>query len=335
MACEADDPTAEAPVVRPAKLIEISAASDIRSIRLPAVVAAADSSVLTFQVSGVLQELNVSEGDTVDRGQVIAQLDRRDFQTAVDSAQASFDNAQLEYTRAETLVERGTVARSVLDQRRSQRDIARAALDSASKARDDATLRAPFGGLVADLHVENFETVTPQQPIVTLQGVGLTEAVVQVPATIVVNAQQIDPIELFVQLDAAPTVQMNAVLTETASLADPTTQTFETRFAFTPPENLLILPGMTGILRGQFRIIGDEDATPQIIAPISAIIAEAGQTYVWLVDTDTMTVSRRDVVVSPGTGETVVIASGVEPEDIIVGAGGHYLHEGATIRPFE
>ncbi|MCG8442578.1 MAG: efflux RND transporter periplasmic adaptor subunit [Caulobacterales bacterium] len=334
-ACD-DAPVAEtAPPVRPAKLIAIAAEANIRSIRLPAVVAAADSSVLTFQVSGVMQELNVGEGDAVTRGQVIAQLDQRDFQTAVASAQATFDNAQIEFERTSTLVERGTAAQSMLDQRRSQRDVARASLDSARKALDDTVLRAPFEGVVADLHVENFETVTPQQAIVTIQGSGVAEAVVQVPATIVVNAEQIEPIELYVELDAAPNIQMNAVLSEAASLADPTTQTFEARFAFTPPDELVILPGMTGILRGQFRIAGDEASQSQIVAPISAILAEAGQTYVWLVDPEAMTVSRRDVVVSPGVGETVVIASGVAPGDLIVGAGGHYLREGAEIRPYE
>lgn len=334
-ACDNTPEVETAPPVRPAKLIEISAESNIRSIRLPAVAAAADSSVLTFQVSGVLQNIDVNEGDEVERGQVIAELDERDFQTAVASAQATFDNAQIDFTRTETLVERGSAARSMLDQRRSQRDVARASLNSARKALDDTVLRAPFDGVVADLHVENFETVTPQQPIATIQGNGLAEAVVQVPATIVVNADQIEPIELYVEWDAAPGVQMNAVLGEFASLADPSTQTFETRFGFTPPDNLLILPGMTGILRGQFRIAGEQSADAQIVAPISAILAEAGQTYVWLVDPDAMTVSKRDVVVSPGIGETVVIASGVAPGDVIVGAGGHYLREGAEIRPFE
>lgn len=323
------------PPVRPAKLVEISASANIRSLRLPAVVAAGDSSVLTFQVPGLMQELNVAEGDTVARGDVLAQLDQRDYRASATSARATFDNAQIEFERIETLVERGTAARSMLDQRRSERDVARANLDTARKALEDTVLRAPFDGVVADLHVENFETVNTTQPIVTLQGSNVAEAVVQVPATIVVNAERIEPIELYVQLDAAPEIQMNAVFSESASLADPTTQTFEARFAFTPPDNLLILPGMTGILRGQFQLGGEEASTPQITAPISAVLAEAGQTYVWLVDTETMTVSRRDVVVSPGVGETVIIGEGLDAGDVIVGAGGHYLREGAQIRPFE
>ncbi len=323
------------PPIRPAKLIEISAEANIRSIRLPAVIAAAESSILTFQVSGVIQTLDVSEGAQVTEGQVIAKLDQRDFQAAFASAQATFDNAQAEFERADALAERGSVTRSLLDQRRSQRDVARASLDSAQKALEDTVLRAPFDGVIADLHVENFETVTPQQRIATIQGSGAAEAVVQIPATIAVYAEQIEPIELYVELDAAPGAQMNAVLSEYASLADPTTQTFEARFGFTPPDDLLVLPGMTGILRGQFRIASDGGSQAQIVAPISAVLAEAGKTYVWLVDPDTMTVSRRDVAVGPGVGETVVIASGLAPGDVIVGAGGHYLREGAAIRPFE
>ncbi len=298
-------------------------------------VAASDSSVLTFQVSGVLEILDVAEGEEVSRGQLLGQLDQRDFRTSVVSAQATYDNAQAEFERGEALLARGATTQSVLDQRRSARDVARAALESAEKSFEDTVLRAPFDGIVGDLHVENFETVSPGQAIVTIQGQGRTEAVVQVPASIVVNAEQIEPIELYVELDAAPGLQMNAELSESASLADPTTQTFEARFAFTPPDSLLILPGMTGILRGRFRIAGEDAPQEQIVAPISAILAEAGETYVWVVDTDTMTVSRRAVTVSPSIGETIVIESGLAAGDVIVGAGGHYLSEGAQIRPFE
>ncbi|MEM6986177.1 MAG: efflux RND transporter periplasmic adaptor subunit, partial [Pseudomonadota bacterium] len=134
-------------------------------------------------------------------------------------------------------------------------------------------------------------------------------------------------------LDAAPGIRMAATFVESASAADVTTQTFETRFAFTPPDELVILPGMTGLIEGRFRAPADADNQP-LSVPLDAILSEAGQTYTWLVDEDTLRVSRRDVVIASGVGDSVGVTQGLEDGDVIVGAGGAYLYEGAEIRLF-
>ncbi|MEM6651625.1 MAG: efflux RND transporter periplasmic adaptor subunit [Pseudomonadota bacterium] len=321
-------------IVRPVKVLNVSADSRVRSIKLPAIVGASDSSILTFQVSGSLLELGISEGDEVERGQVLAQLDQRDFRNSVTSAQAQFENAQIEFERAERLIAENAISRSVFDQRRSQRDVSRASLDSARKQLDDTTIRAPFSGIVADIHVESFETIGAQQPVLTLQSAGDAEAIVQVPASLVVNIQQLEPIDTFLELDAAPGVRLPATFVEAASAADATTQTFEARFAFSPPDELVILPGMTGLLVGRFQTIAADEA-PGIAIPINAVLAEAGETYVWTVDTETLTVSRRDIEVGAGVDQGVRVTSGLEEGDMIVGAGGAYLTEGAEIRIYE
>ncbi|MEM1106706.1 MAG: efflux RND transporter periplasmic adaptor subunit [Pseudomonadota bacterium] len=332
---EAEVAPLEAPTVRPAKLIEVSSAQLERSFRLPAIVGAADSSILTFQVGGLLQELQIIEGTEVERGQLLAQLDQRDFRNSVASARATFDNAQVEFTRAERLISERAIAQSVFDQRRSQRDVARASLDSALKSLDDTVIRAPFDGVVADIHVESFETVSPSQPILTLQSAGDAEVVIQVPASIVVNVERLQPIELLLELDAAPNLRLPATFVSSASVADATTQTFEARFAFSPPPDLLILPGMTGLLNGRFRVPAEEADTSGVSVPLSAILSEAGDTYVWRVDPDEMTVTRTGVSVSPGVGENVIVTAGLGEGDLIVGAGGAYLTEGAEIRAYE
>lgn len=330
----AEGPDEEQVVIRPVKVIRASADERIRVVRLPAIVGAADNSILTFQVSGLLQQLQISEGQEVTRGQVLATLDQRDFRNSVNSAQAQFDNAQTELERAQRLIDENAIARSVLDQRRSARDVASASLDSARKRLDDTVIRAPFSGVVADIHVESFETIGAQQPVLTLQSAGDAEAIVQVPASLIINIQQLEPIETFLELDAAPGVRLASTFVESSSAADPTTQTFESRFSFTPPEELLILPGMTGLLTGTFRTNVTEDIGG-IVIPGSAIIAEAGETYVWIVDEESLTVSRRDIDVSSGVGEGIRVIDGLQEGELIVGAGGPYLTEGAEIRIYE
>ena len=323
------------PPIRPVKLVTVEAASNEFPVSYPAVIEAAQSSILTFQVNGLLQELPVTEGQLVEAGDVIAQLDQRDFQNNLNSARAQFENAESEYQRARRLSEQNAISRSVLEARRSARDIARAQLDTAQKTFDDTVLRAPFTGQIAQISVENFQNVAAQQPVVTLQSAGVVEAVIDVPARILAYVPQINPTNTVVILDAAPNLPIPAVFKEASGQADPTTQTYRARFTFTPPDDLLILPGMTGAVNSVF-IYQGEQFDLGVTVPIGSVMVEGDTHYVWVVDEASMTVSRREVAVSEERfGDEVSIVDGLEGGEIIAGAGAAYLHDGMTIRAWE
>lgn len=326
------------PPVRPAKLIEITAASNERNLSFPAIVEASSSVDLTFQLSGLIQDVAVNEGDRVTKGQIIARIDQRDLRNSLATMQAQYDSAQSEFARAERLLAQNAIARNVVEQRQTQRDIARANLDSARKSLDDSVLRSPFEGVVAVVHAVDFQNIGAQQPVVTLQTTGAAEAVVQIPATLVANSGRIEPLGTTLTLDAAPGQALDAALFSAATQADTQTQTFEARFAFTPPDNLLVLPGMTGTIDLNLRFTSDEGITDQIMVPFSSVISEGGKTYVWRVDTNAMTVSRQEIAMgsrTEGIGENLTVTSGLAPGDVIVGAGAAFLHEGMQIRRFE
>ena len=334
-ACSPQAEEAPAPAVRPVKLATVEAASNEFPASFPAVIEAAQSSVLTFQVNGLLQELPVIESQEVKQGDLIAKLDQRDFQTNFDSAKAQYDAAESEYQRARRLSEENAISRSVLEQRRSSRDVSRAQFEAAQKALEDTELRAPFDGVIAQVSVENFQNVGAQQSVVTLQSAGSVEAVINVPARLIAFVPQINPVDTAVTLDAAPNVRIPAVLKEAAGQADPTTQTYRARFTFSPPENLLILPGMTGNVDATFVYVGDQ-IDLGVAVPTSAVISEGDDLYVWLVDEEAMTVSRRAVTVSDERfGEEVSVIEGLEGGEVIALGGASYLQDGMRVRAWD
>lgn len=333
-ACSGGGEETETPA-RPVKLIEVSTSDDIRMQNLPAVIEATRSSDLTFEISGTLQELLVREGDTVRQGQVIARLDPRTFQNDLATAQAEFNNAEAEYQRAARLVAEDAIAQNVYEQRRTAREVARAQLDTARVRMGDTALRAPFSGVIARTYVERFENIGAQQQIVTLQTQGGAHAVVQVPATLVANSGQIRPLGSVLTLDAAPEVSIPASIYSTSTQADPSTQTFEVRFDFQPPSGVLILPGMTGTISARLALETADMANDGVSVPLAAILSDGDERYVWLVDEDDMTVSRRNVATRSANGEMLTVTNGLSEGDTIVGAGASYLHDGMRIRPYE
>ncbi|GGD13566.1 efflux RND transporter periplasmic adaptor subunit [Pyruvatibacter mobilis] len=332
-ACAEDDAAPAEPPARPAKLFEVEETLNARTTNFPAVIKARSSAELTFEVGGVLEVFPVSEGQQVAKDELIAQLEQRSFENDVAQAEAQYRNAQAQFNRAAQLIDKGTIARSTYDTRLKDRDVAKTALDNARKRLEDSTMRAPFDGVIATKHVDQFQTIAPQTPIVTIQSTGAAEAVVQIPSRLVANSNQIQPIETVVILDAAPDTPIPASIVSTSTRTDPRTQTFEVSFAFEPPEELTILPGMTGTLRASLAING-RDGESHMPIPRTAVLPRGETLYVWKVDPDTMTVSQQAIETGPWLEEGIPVTGGLEPGDIIVEAGVSYLAEGMKVRPY-
>ncbi len=97
------------------------------------------------------------------------------------------------------------------------------------------------------------------------------------------------------------------------------------------PEGFKILPGMagkvTGVQTGSSR--GDS-----IVVPVSAVFSpqEDEMSYLWVIDEQTNTVSRRAVTATELTGRGIQVTSGLNPGDWIATAGVQYLEEGQKVK---
>ena len=92
---------------------------------------------------------------------------------------------------------------------------------------------------------------------------------------------------------------------------------------------------MSGQVISTAIIVDETGQEEQIKVPLGAILTEGEAQYVWIVDSETMTVSRREIEIGPNIGSELVVESGLIVGDTIVGAGASYLHEGMQIRAYE
>lgn len=330
--CSGEEDTPPAPRVQPAKLMVVDEAKSQRDVTFPAVIRAAQSAELTFQVAGEVVELNAFESQDVEKGDVIARLDQRNARNSVASAQAELDNAESEYQRAVRLAEQDAISRSTVESRKTQRDVAAVALSQAQQALGDTVIRAPFSGAISQVSIEQYQNVQAKEAIATLQS-SETEALINIPGTIIARIPQLQPVESVVVLDAAPGERIPAQFREASGVADPNTQTYQISFTFVPPESLLILPGMTATVTTTFLFSGSDDIVAKGVGvPLEAILAEGEKRFVWVVDNETMTIAKREVSVGPEVSETATVTSGLAGGETIVAAGVAFLSEGTKVR---
>jgi len=133
------------------------------------------------RVSGYLESVHFEDGSLVEKDQLLFTIDQRQFKTALRQAQAQIDIAtatskfasdQLE--RAEALVERGSIAESVVDSRREAYlsaqgalEQARAALELAQLDLEYSQIRAPMAGRIDQALVDPGNLVTVNETILT------------------------------------------------------------------------------------------------------------------------------------------------------------------------
>ncbi|WP_235438818.1 efflux RND transporter periplasmic adaptor subunit [Candidatus Rhodobacter oscarellae] len=381
---------------RPAKVAEVTASSAKITRSYPASVLPSREIELSFKVSGQVVELPVRAASEVAEGDVIAQIDPRDFENqivqlqsqkdqavaqldalragareeeiaaleaAVESAQAQVDQTREALTRAEQLLERGVSTRAQVEGAQAEFRVAEANLRAQQEqlrigqvggrpediaaseaairgidaqikvARDslaDATLLAPFDGIVARRDIENFANVQAGQTIVLLQGLDVVHLAFDIPSpdVIALTRNGADQISNSAVFDGLPGQEFEAAIVEFSVQADSATQTYRGRVAVEVPEDAVILPGMVA------RVIASTDGNmAELRAPLSAIAAAPdGAPFVWLVDGSGM-VSHRDVKLGEASGSQVVVSEGLEEGDIIVSAGVSEIIDGMTIRP--
>lgn len=328
-------------VVRPVKLLTIEAAGreEIRRT-YPGKVRASQRVDLAFRISGPLIELPVQEAQRVKKGDVLARILPRDFETAVAKARAQALEAEQQYSRYRDLYIKKQVSKADFDKYKSQFDIANAQLKETRDALDDTYLRAPFSGVIAKRYVENFSDVQAKEPVVSLQDISRVEVLVDLPEQVMTNVRKKKhgTRMAYAEFAAAPGKQYPLSLKEFKAEADPDTQTFQAVLEMEQPEDITVLPGMTANVIGREIGAGDEEVAGDrlIVIPASAVFSdEAGLSHVWFLDPGTMTVSQRRVVTGELTGtDSIEIVTGLQPGETIAVTAVNQLREGMKVRSF-
>jgi RND family efflux transporter MFP subunit len=166
-----------------------------REIVLTGIVAT-DEVIISPQISGLLQQLMVKEGDTVTKGELLGQIDPKEMQADLDyyissekqfaaavvEAQADLENARLTYERDEPLYRQQAISAQDYDSARTAYDAAKAHVDSldlqvqAAKAQEEKALVelgytkifSPLDATVDTRTALEGEVLNVAQPIVTL-----------------------------------------------------------------------------------------------------------------------------------------------------------------------
>lgn len=318
---------------RPAKLLTLQPQGDTQRMTFPALLRAQESVELAFDVPGIVEVMNVTEGRAVEQGILLAALDKRDYESRLSSATAAAELAQSELARFEQL--RGSVSEAEIERRRAQATAATADLITARNALEKTELHAPFDGVVSRRLVQRHSSVQAKQPVLLFQALSPLDVIIDVPEPLMLRVKpgSGEAVDATLRFDSLPGRAFPVSFREVVTVADPVTQTYSVVFSLERPPDMTILPGMSGSL--EVEGILDERDPVYLVPPLALEQPATGPPRVWVVDPEDSTVSPREVTLGRPRGAGIEVLDGVSEGEQIVVAGISQLRKGMRVRPME
>ncbi len=297
-------------------------------------------------VDGPLVSVDFKEGQDVHTGDVLARIDPRVYQAALDSAvakkaldEANLANARLDLARYQKLVatnyttqqqadtQKATVAQLEAQVRQDQ-----AQIDTARAQLSYTTIVSPLNGKVGIRLVDMGNIVHASDPT------GLLVITQLQPISVVFSLPQQNLAQVAAAMSQGNTVEVEAfaqgtgrgrpldkgTLTVLDNQIDPTTGTMKLKAAFPNAASTLWPGGFVGV---RLRADTVRDA---IVVPQAAIQRGPGMNYVYVIDTDNVA-HRTTVTVGYDDEQGVIVTSGVKAGDRLVTDGASRLTDGAKI----
>jgi membrane fusion protein, multidrug efflux system len=321
---------------RPVRSLVVEPRQLASSLTLPGEVRPRIETRYAFRVGGKIAERNVSVGDRVAAGKVLAKLDPADVTPAIDAglAQAQANRtevalASVELRRLKDLRERNYISQAQLDRQQAAFDSASSRLQAAEAQLRQArnalafqVLAAGAPGVVTAVDAEAGQVVSSGQTVVRIAQTGEPEIAVNIPES---DLAAVREARGWTVLVPALGRSLPARLRELSPVADPGSRTFPARLALSGDLRNIEL-GMTAVVQA------NRPTGQGYLLPLSSLQSKDGLPRVWVVDPSTSTVQPVLVQTAGFVDDAVRVVSGLGPGDRVVTAGANLLVPGQKVR---
>ena len=294
-------------------------------------VAAVQGVTVTADLSGIVSRISFDSGKTVQKGDVLVQLDTRQEEAQRSGAESQLQLARLNFQRMQGLVEQDAVSRAEYDAAAAAFKQAEARLGEIRATIERKTIRAPFSGVLGIRQVNLGQYLTGGDPVVPLQALN--------PIYVNFGVPQQEATEMHIGRGVRITVgevsggEFTGRISALDSVVDQTTRNVQVQ-ATLPNAGGKLRPGM--FVQTQVTLEADRHV---VALPASAInYAPYGDSVFVVADMrnpkgKTYRGVRQQVVkLGAARGDQIAVLSGINPGEEIVSSGVFKLRNGAPVQ---
>ena len=309
------------------KLVKTARAVEMapnRHEQFPGTIEEVDQVNLAFRVAGPIKKIYVNEGDYVKAGQLLAEMDSRDYEVQKNAIETQVRQLSSEYERIAELKKRGSVAENDYEKMKAGKEMAEAKLKNANDQLKDTKLYAPFSGYISQVMFEEGELVNHGTPIASLINVSSLKVEISVPAELYIKKDRITNISC--TQESIPDQVFPLILSGFNKKAN-NNGLYKLYLYYTPEGDTQLAPGMSVAVN----ITSAAYDTSRIHIPASAVFEKDGESYVWLVQ-DSLVHSTKIEVSGMIKNGKVSVLNGLNPGDEVVTGGLNLLRNKEKVR---
>lgn len=329
--------------IRAVKTIVVGDRASDRLRTFPGTIEPVESSKLSFEVAGIVQEVQVDVGDRFKKGDVLAHLDNQSYRLSMESAKAAVSRASAQLEEKQSAFERetriqaedpGATTQKAVDEARAayQSQVegvtySQAGLNLAKRDLAHTELLAPYDGTVSARFVEPSEVAASGMHMLEVYAESAMQVAVSIPEQMIGDVYA--GFEGQMVLNNFPADPYVATVSEVGSAATAANAFPVTAVIKNSDER--VRPGMTAELRLAF---SDKEIESAYLIPVQAFLPgiEKNEHFIYLFDAQSSTVRKTPVQIKGLQGDEVVVVDGIAPGDILVVAGVPFLRDGQKVK---
>ena len=319
-------------------VIEIPARTVTGYTTYPVSIEGTVSSAVRAKTSGYITRVLVDEGQKVRKGQTLFTLETEALTQDAGAARANVNAVQVEVNKLRPLVEKGIISSVQLETAKARLAQAQASYNAVVANIGYATIKSPVDGYVGAIPFREGALISPEDPtpLTTVSDIDEVYAFFSMNERDYLDFIQnskgenrseklsnFPPVEL--QLVNGEIYKEKGEIETVTGQIDRSTGTVSFRAKF-PNSNGILVSGNSG----KIRIPKTYENVP--VVPESASFEQQGKVYVYLVQGDSLAISKV-IQVKTRLKNLIVVASGVKPGDKIVGNGVGKLRNNTPITP--
>ena len=291
-------------------------------------VEAESSTSVSFTGSGMVLRVAVEEGQHVQKGQFIAEMDATQARNMLANCEAQMRQANDALERMKQLHDQNALPEVKWVETQSQVAQAKAQLDMARKSLADCRIYAPVSGVIGQKTMSSGETALPSQPVCTILNINNVKVKVAVPEKEIGRFSASTPTEI--RVEALGETFMGGAI-EKGVQADPVSRTYEVRINVENPGEKLLAGMVCEVKTGDSdTVAAHETENTTVMVPITAVQRSAdGSMFVW--KTEGGKAHRAKVTLGEASGNRIEVTSGVKKGEKVIVKGYQKVSEGSEV----
>jgi len=305
-------------------------ASTVKSERLASAInalgtARANEAVeVTSKASNTVTAVRFDDGQRVQRGQVLVELDSAQARADLAAAEAASAESQSQVKRSRELIASKVISDSQFEQLEATMKANQARVAAARSRVDDTVIRAPFNGRVGLRRVSVGSLVNPGTTITTLDDLSIIKVDFSVPENFLAGLRE--GLKVKASAAAFPGRDFIGTVTGVDSRIDPVSRSVTVRAAV-PNADLALKPGMF------LNVSLARDEHDALMVPEAALVPEQSRQFLFVIEDGRAT--RREVRIGGRQPGRVEIVSGLKVGEQVIVEGTQKVREGGEVRVIE